>query len=86
MSVNFIDGDTTPEAARVQLEVFRGMPPGKRLELAIQMSEDLRHVVLAGVRQRHPEYSEEENRLAAIRLTLGDELFRRVYPGVDVEV
>ncbi len=33
-----------------------------------------------GVRQRHPEYSEEEVRLAFIRLWLGAELYRRAYP------
>jgi hypothetical protein len=78
--------DTTPEAARVQFEVFRRMPPSKRLELALQMSDCLRELVAAGVRSRHPEFSEDEVRLAVLRLTLGDELFQKVKPGTQIEV
>jgi hypothetical protein len=86
MSLEFVPADTTPEAARVQLEIYRRMPASRRLELALQMSDTVRHIVAAGVRSRHPHYSEEQVRLAVIRLTLGDALFRQVYPGVDVAV
>jgi hypothetical protein len=33
-----------------------------------------------GIRHRHPEYSDEEVRLASIRARLGDELFLKAYP------
>ena len=56
------------------------MPAEKRLELALRMSDTLREVTAAGVRQRHPTYSSDQVRLAVIRLSLGDELFRKVYP------
>jgi hypothetical protein len=79
-----IPAHTTPEAARVQDEIFRRMPPSRRLELALEMSDELRDVSAAGVRDRHPEYMEAQVRLAVIRLSLGEELFRQVYPGVDV--
>lgn len=84
MNERWIPGDTTEEAARVQWGVLRRMPPEKRLEQAFQMTADLRRRLADGVRQRHPEYGERQVRLAVIRLTLGDELFRVVYPGVDV--
>jgi hypothetical protein len=86
MSLQFVPADTTPEAARVQLEIFRRMSPGKRLELAFQMSDSLRQLVASGVRSRHPDYTDAEVRLAVIRLTLGETLFRQVYPGKDVKV
>ena len=86
MAVEVIPADTTPEAAAVQLEIFRRMSPERRLELAFEMSANLREVVAAGVRSRHPDYGEQEVRLAVIRLTLGDELFFRVYPGARVQV
>jgi hypothetical protein len=86
MSLQFVPADTTPEAARVQLEIFRRMPPEKRLKLAFQMSDSLRELVASGVRGRHPDYTEEQVRLAVIRLTLGDKLFRQVYPGQDIKV
>jgi hypothetical protein len=79
-----IPADTTPEAALVQDEVFRRMPPGRRLEIALRLGESLLKVTAAGVRSRHPEYTEDEVRLAVIRLRLGDELFCQVYPGTNV--
>jgi hypothetical protein len=86
MGVEVVPADTTPEAARVQIEIFRRMPPSKRLELACQMSDSARLLSAAGVRHRHPDYGEEQVKMAVIRLTLGEELFRKVYPGVNVEV
>jgi hypothetical protein len=86
MSPIGIPADTTLEAARVQYDIYRRMAPSKRLELAAQMSTALRELVAAGVRHRHPEYDERQVKLAVIRLTLGEELFRKVYPGVDVQV
>lgn len=86
MNLEFVPADTTPEAARVQLEIYRRMSPSRRLELALELSDNVRRLVAAGVRHRHPEYTGEEVRLAVIRLTLGDELFRKAYPGVEVAV
>jgi hypothetical protein len=86
MNVELIPADTTPEAWRVQVEVYRRMSPSRRLELACQMTDSLRRVVAAGVRARHPEYSEEQVRLAFARLWLGDDLFCKVHPGVEITV
>ncbi len=86
MNPTAIPADTSPEAARVQLEIYRRMAPERRLELAMQMSDTLRRVAIAGVRGRHPEYSDEQVRLAFLRLTLGKELFAKVCPGIDIAV
>jgi hypothetical protein len=86
MNIELIPADTTPEAAGVQLDVFRRMAPHRRLELALELSTRIRAVAASGIRHRHPEYTEQQVRLALARLTLGEELFRRVYPGVDVPV
>ena len=85
-SIEGIAADTTLEAARIQFAIIRRLSPGRRLELAFQLSASIRHLAAAGVRSRHPTYTEAQVRLAVIRLTLGDDLFRQVYPGVDVEV
>jgi hypothetical protein len=86
MALEVIPGDTTPEAARVQREIFLRMSPSRRLQLACEMSDSIRQFVAAGVRSRHPDYDDEQVRLAVIRLTLGDELFHRAYSGVTVKV
>lgn len=79
-----IPADTTPEAARVEVEILRRIPSRRRLEMALEMSHAIRAVAAEGVRSRHPQYNEEQVRLAVIRLTLGEDLFRRAFPGVDV--
>lgn len=77
--------DTSSEAAAVQAEAFRRAGPEGRLRMALEMSEEMASVVEAGVRLRHPEYSDDEVRLAGIRIRLGDELFMAVYPDAKVE-
>ncbi len=73
--------DTSEEAARIQLEIYRRMPPGRRLELAFELSALSRRLVFEGIRQRHPDYTDEQVRLSGFRLLLGHDLFRAAYPG-----
>jgi hypothetical protein len=82
----FLPADTSLEAARVQIAIYQRMPPEKRLAQAFQMTAAARALSAAGIRQRHPEYTERQVKLALIRLTLGDELFRKVFPGVEIAV
>jgi hypothetical protein len=73
--------DTTPEAHAVQIAIYRRIGPEGRLALALRMSDDVRAITRSGIRMRHPEYSEDQVDQALRRLLLGDELFRRAYPG-----
>ena len=66
--------DTSLEAHRRQLDICRRMDPARRVELAWRMSEEARAVAAAGIRARHPDYSEAEVRRALARLVLGDAL------------
>ena len=52
--------DTSPEAAAIQDEIFRRMTPEQRVRLAIEMSESMRNVALAGLRSRRPDLDEAE--------------------------
>jgi hypothetical protein len=81
MTQELIPADTTLEAARVQAGIFRGMTPERRLALACRMSDSLRGVVASGVRQRHPEYNEEQVRKAVVRLVADEDLCRLVESG-----
>ena len=62
--------DTSPEADAIQIEIFRRMTPAQRLRLALEMSESMRNVALAGLRSRRPELNEKE---------LSNELMRMMY-------
>jgi len=72
--------DTSPDAEEVQIEVFRRMGPEKRLHSAALLSDTCRALLAEGVRRRHPDYDEEQVRLAVIRCLLPEDLFLRAYP------
>jgi len=44
--------DTSPEVARELVRIFRSMTPERRLALALEMSDDVRSVWEAGMRDR----------------------------------
>ena len=73
--------DTTPESHAVQMNVYRRLGPARRARLAARLSEDVRELARAGIRARHPAYTEDEVEFALRRLLHGDDLFRRAWPG-----
>lgn len=64
--------DTTDEAWAVQRELLRRAGPARRLRMALEMCDDGRRLLRAGIRHRHPEWSEAEVRREEARLALGD--------------
>lgn len=77
--------DTSPEAARIQVEAFRRMGPEGRALAALRHSDLMRELLAAGVRSRHPGYDNEQVEFAVKRLLLGPELFAKAFPGVEVQ-
>ncbi len=63
--------DTHPDAAAVQLEIFRRMTPEQRMRMAFEMSESLRNVALAGLRSRRPDLDEDGLRRELLRIMYG---------------
>jgi hypothetical protein len=72
--------DTTHEAEQMQVKIFRGMRPERRLQAGIDLAETCRKLMETGVKMRHPGYDANQVKLAVIRLQLGEELFLKVYP------
>ena len=52
-----------------------------RAQLAARLSADVRRLSRAGIRSRHPAYTDDDVELALRRLLYGDDLFRRAWPG-----
>jgi hypothetical protein len=71
--------DTSPEAWQVWLEVVRKLTPAERLKRALDLSETVRSLAEAAMRQAHPTASDREIFLRMAQRQLGDELFRKVY-------
>jgi hypothetical protein len=72
--------DTSPDADRVQHEIFARMSGPRRIELAIEMSIAMRAISADGIRARHPAYDEAQVGHALNRMFLGDRLFREAWP------
>ena len=72
-----------PDAAMVR--ILRDLGFEGRVRMTFELNKSLRSISEAGVRHRHPDYDERRVRLAAIKLALGPDLFKKVYPDEDVE-
>jgi len=72
--------DTTEEADRVQFETWRRMSADEKLRRMLDSAEAMRETFEAGIRRRHPEYTDSDVRMARTRHEIGDALFSRVYP------
>ena len=57
------------------------MTPDQRTEIAGELSAMTRQIALENIRKRHPAYDEHQVRMALFRLLVGDDLFRRAWPG-----
>ena len=68
-----IPRDTHPEAHRVQMELYRAMSPERKAAIMAEMSILVRHLARVGIRERHPEYSEDEVSDALLFLLYGRE-------------
>jgi len=71
--------DTSPEAWRPLLDIYRRMTPDEKLQRTVDLSTFLRSVCEAGVRAEHPQASEREVFLRVTQRTLGRELFAKVH-------
>ena len=68
--------DTHAEARLVQLAAYRAMLPERRGEIAAQLSDDIREIARAGIRSRHPEYTDSEVARALVKILYGSLLGR----------
>ncbi|OHB63407.1 MAG: hypothetical protein A2Y76_13960 [Planctomycetes bacterium RBG_13_60_9] len=71
--------DTTPEAQRVQYDIYRRMSPARKFRLICDAYEMGKQLARAGLRMRHPDATEEELWRLWARQHLGPELFEQVY-------
>jgi hypothetical protein len=76
--------DTSPEAHDAQLELYRRMDGATRTAIAFRLTDWARRVAEAGIRERHPQYDDARVRRALLRLRLGDEAARAVWPGEEL--
>ncbi len=84
--MNMIPADTTIDAAVKQFEVLRRMTLQERAAITFELINNLRGIVEAGIRSRHPDYDDDKVKLAVLRLTLGENLFQQVFKDTDIAI
>jgi hypothetical protein len=82
--MSIISQDTTIEAAAREYEILRKMDISQRAEMTFDLGDNLRQIIEAGVRFRHPDYNEQMLRMAVLRIFVGDDLFRQIFGDVKV--
>jgi len=65
--------DTSPRFEALQIDLYRKAGPTRRVAIAVELSDAVRETALAGIRRRHPEYSESEVRDCFLALLYGHE-------------
>jgi hypothetical protein len=71
--------DTSPEAERVLVELWRRATPARKFSIAFDTSRTMQEFLLAGLRERHPNDTPEQLRRRFADAWLGPELARHAY-------
>lgn len=72
--------DTTAEADAVQRRLYQRLGGRERVAIMFRLNETVRRLAMAGIRARHPDYSDAQVQQANARLVLGDAVVRAVWP------
>jgi hypothetical protein len=72
--------DTTAEAWEAQAAALRRLSGQQRLAIAFRLTRLAREACRSGIRNRHPEYGDDEVKRAFFRMLHDDEKTRSVWP------
>jgi hypothetical protein len=75
-----IPSDTDAAAHQVQHQIYLRLGGSERIAIAFRLSDSVRRLAIAGIRQRHPDYSDAQVQQAFARLRLGDAVLRAMWP------
>ncbi|MEO0096096.1 MAG: hypothetical protein ABIL44_12665 [candidate division WOR-3 bacterium] len=71
--------DTDQFSEEQQIKIFKKIPGEVKLSMSLDLTRTAIELLKTGIKQRHPEYSDEEIEIALKRLLLTDELYEKVY-------
>jgi hypothetical protein len=62
-----------------QIEILKKMKGEEKIKISFQLIELQHNLILAGIKNLHPEYDNEKIELTLKKILLGKELFEKVY-------
>jgi hypothetical protein len=71
--------DTSPEAERVLIELYRRMPGWRKMQQVTELTRAVNLLALTDIRRRHPHASERELTLRLASRRLPAETMRKVF-------
>lgn len=71
--------DTSPEAAAILFDLLRQAPAWRKFKMVGDLNAAVRLFALEGIRDRHPEATEQEVKRHLADLLLGEVLAAKVY-------
>lgn len=74
-AINVIPKDTDLDAMAKYYKVMAAMSPKQKSDMVLELNENMRSLLISGIKARHPEFTHQQ---------VIYEVIRRVY-GVDVE-
>ena len=81
-----IPADTSTEAFITQCRILRKMSTEDRARMTFELSDNLRSITESGIKQRHPDYTPDQIKMAWMKLTIEPELFNEAFPDCEIEV
>jgi len=66
--------DTSPAAAAAHFKLYQQIGPARRAQIAAELSDAVRMTAIAGIRRRHPDYSERDVARLFVKIVYGIEL------------
>jgi len=72
--------DTSPKAEQAYLSALRRMPAWRKFRVIDGLNSAVRQITLAGIKARHPEFSQLQLVRAAASLWFGETLAAKAYP------
>ncbi|MFC1668282.1 hypothetical protein ACFL1T_02710 [Chlamydiota bacterium] len=83
--LNLLTIDTDINTLREYYKTLRNIGAKNRVRMSIELSDNVRITTESGIKQRHPEYTKNQIELAAIKLSIGNELFDKAYPDITIQ-
>ena len=71
--------DTSPEAEKVLVELYRRAPSWKKLRQVSELTRMVQELALSDIRRRHPHADEREQKLRLASRWLSPEIMRTVF-------